>query len=288
MRWDIYVAAAFGAFVSTLVDLMWNPTTAMTIKLREALVQHVYSGLDAGWPVLVLLMLLGIGAAFVNTPTLRVDGFARGLAVFALLSLPPSPSEIAAPRAGLYEGSLEFAQASFSILLGIRPAHAQFGGDTGYCVGVACLPPDVGGGETPTPSLSPWLLKYDSMPAVVQFDYPGVPPNLSDASLVVRNEDTGKTTRIRWDTTTPFTIAAPKGSYSLEVDIPGYQRTHSTFTIGEEMGVFKLPLSKSNNYLWVQQLFRPNDVPLVKVEPPEAQQILERAGLYGLSKALIP
>ncbi len=98
MRWDIYLAAAFGAFVSTLVDLMWNPTSAMTIKLREVLVQHIYSGLDAGWPLLVLLVILGMGAAFVNTPTLRVDGFARGLAVFALLSLPPSPSEIAAPK----------------------------------------------------------------------------------------------------------------------------------------------------------------------------------------------
>jgi hypothetical protein len=130
-NWDIYVAAGFGAIVSTLVDLIWNPTTSMTTKMREILVQNVSSELDAGWPVLVLIVLLGLGAAFVNRPTLRFDGFTRGLAVFALLSIPPSPTQLGTYLGYLDEESPKFTWSSLSNLIGIQPAYAQFGGAAG-------------------------------------------------------------------------------------------------------------------------------------------------------------
>lgn len=99
----LYCAAAFGAFCLGLGDLLNNQSAPTVLKLGEIVRQHLWPSLtDSGGVALLVLVLLGAGVCWLQQPTTRIDAFARGFSVFAILAVTtPHP----APTTGLADPS---------------------------------------------------------------------------------------------------------------------------------------------------------------------------------------
>lgn len=86
-------AAAFGAFVVALADLMStidDTSKSLVLKLSTVLVQWMFVPISVrGIGAIVVLMAIAVGVCWVTPPRSLGDAFARGLAVFALLTVVP-------------------------------------------------------------------------------------------------------------------------------------------------------------------------------------------------------
>lgn len=93
--WEMMLAGFLGAELIAFGDLAVNNEAAAIIKIQNLFPNSYYAGLIA----FLLIGVIGAAVCWVFTPKTRMDAFARGFSVFALLNItpyqgPPGESQI--------------------------------------------------------------------------------------------------------------------------------------------------------------------------------------------------
>ena len=87
-NYQMYLAGGLGALFLGFGDLLNNDTAATVLKIGAMIKRHVYPGIESGGSIgLCLLVLFGVCVCWIYQPKTRIDAFARGLSVFALLTV---------------------------------------------------------------------------------------------------------------------------------------------------------------------------------------------------------
>lgn len=117
-RYEAYAASGIGALLLAIGDLLNQTHNGAVVRLGGVLERLVgETGVEAALMALVFVIVVGILVAWIHEPRTRVDAFARGFSVLALLSV-ASPSDGVAPP-----GAPEVALSPFDGWL-IPTAHA--------------------------------------------------------------------------------------------------------------------------------------------------------------------
>lgn len=221
----IYLSAALGALFLGIGDLLNNQTAATVLKLSQAIRQNLYPQLESGGLVaLALLVIFGAGVCWVQQPRTRVDAFARGFSVFALMAVtaPYNPG-----TEGLNHQPAGPANAAgLSSLFGISAAYADNHAQP--------VPIEITLAPTNTTTLP------------------------TDTKITLRALDTGEiigTTRIR---SSKLTISQPSGRYLLEVEASGFRRTSAELLINGAGKQLNVPIEESAVPLGIQRLYAPD------------------------------
>jgi hypothetical protein len=220
----IYISAALGALFLGVGDLLNNQNAATVLKLSETIRVNLYPNLESGGLVaLILLVIFGAGVCWVQQPLTRVDAFARGFSVFALMA-------VTAPYRPATEGithpiNLPHIQGSISGLLGISIALAEIDVQTNS-VDIVIQPP-----------------KSNTLPA--------------DTQVTLRELDTGRIVGASHAGSGKLTINQPIGRYLMEVEARGYRRTSTELQIAKENKAINIPIENSIIPLSVQRLYAP-------------------------------
>lgn len=219
----IYLSAALGALFLGIGDLLNNQTAATVLKLSQAIRQNLYPQLESGGLVaLALLVIFGAGVCWVQQPRTRVDAFARGFSVFALMAVtaPYNPG-----TEGLNHPADHANASGLSSLFGISAAYADNHAQP--------VPIEITLAPTNTSALP------------------------SDAKVTLRALDTGEiigTTRIRAG---KLTISQPSGRYLVEVDASGFRRTSAELHVDGAGKRVNIPIEESSVPLGIQRLYAP-------------------------------
>ena len=207
--------------------------------------ENVYSGFDKDIFVILLLMVLACCLCWVYQPRTRIDGFSRGFAVFAMLSV-ASPYQ--QPSQGTEIPAATPAGHSGEYILGFGYALAAEAASESYTTIVHVK---FQGRETPPPG----------------------------ATVTIRDLNTGKILG-RDKIGGPIPIAAPPGKYQLEVEAPGYRRTRSDLEITEKYQFYVLSVDQTIFPLGIQRLWSPSTVPLHTA----AEKLGQRHGsIFGMA-----
>jgi hypothetical protein len=179
----IYISAALGAFFLGIGDLLNNNNAATVIKLSETIRQNLYPQLESGGLVaLVLLVIFGAAVCWIQQPKTRVDAFARGFSVFALMAVTAPYNPV---TTGLNHSADRPASAGgISSLFGISTAYAQ----------------------TNTPSVPVEITLVPSSGSALP----------RDTRVVLRELNTGRIVGTSHISSGKFAISQPKGFISLK------------------------------------------------------------------------
>jgi len=214
---------AFGTALAMLGDLTRNGNAAVLLKLREVLKTNVFAQFEATYLVMLLVMAIAIALAVVWPPRNRTDAFAKGLAIFALLTTATPFADVPAST------DLRLSAATPSSLSALFISQA-----------VAAPPAEA--------FRKPVVIVFDGTPA------PG-------ARALVRNAETGAVLGQREldGARTEMAITAPRGLYDVDVEAPGFARSRARVAIngpGERASVIQV--QRSAVPLAIQQLYAPN------------------------------
>ena len=266
--WDVYVAAAFGAFCLGLSDLIKNDNAATLLRISETLKQHLMPDLDMGALIaLGLLVILGAMLCWVHGPTNRVDGFARGFSVFAILTVASPPQDIDAPLAddlhdtGIPQimDSMPISQRQNSepVWLNIIPSAQADEPQKALRDSKLVVPAH---GET--------IIVLDGItPAQRKTPIIATIRDPVSAEILGREKITGSKMRIK----------KPVGDYVLEIEGADLRRVSTNVRIDDKLTAYELQLVKSNVPLSIQQLYGPQRVELVYSEAETSKQVGIRA-----------
>ncbi len=220
----IYVSAALGAFFLGIGDLLNNSGAATVVKLSEVIRQNIYPQMGSGGlGALLLLGFFGAAGCWIHQPKTRIDAFARGFSVFAIMAVtaPYSP-----PPTGLNHSFDNRAGAiAISSIFGIAPAYAD---------------------ET--------ARKYPLEITLVTGSGSVLP---SDTRVILREYDTGRIVGSSNVVSSRFTISQPKGIYLVEVEASGMRRTSAKIRIEEVNKGVSVHLDDSRVPLGIQRLYSP-------------------------------
>ena len=96
-RYEAYAASGIGALLLAIGDLLNQTHNGAVVRLGGVLERLIgETGVEAALMALGFVIVVGILVAWVHEPRTRVDAFARGFSVLALLSV-ASPSDSVAP-----------------------------------------------------------------------------------------------------------------------------------------------------------------------------------------------
>ena len=236
--WMLYCAAAFGAFCLGLGDLLNNSNASTVIKLGQILREHVWQGLSSsGGVALLMLVLLGGAVCWLQQPTTRLDAFARGFSVFAILAV-TAPYQ--APTAGLGDPAAN-RNAPNPVtapgLTGLVPGGPAPHGAMAFAAAVR-------------PAADVRLAGDDSGRAVVHLLEPDGRTPVTHALLTVRERASARVVGSDTVKSSPVEIRKPSGKYWVEVEKAGYQRVR-----------FQLDLTDGRSQV-LQVKIPPSKVPL--------------------------
>lgn len=224
----IYISAALGALFLGIGDLLNNKTAATVLKLSETIRQNLYPQLESGGLVaLALLVIFGASVCWVQQPRTRVDAFARGFSVFALMAVTapynPTSTGLSHSPAAPHPNT-----GGISNLFGISAAYAD--------------------NDTPSTPVEITLAprKTSALP--------------SDTQIILRELDTGKIIGTSQIKSSKFTINQPSGRYLLEVEAHGFRRTSAELQVGGANKQINVPIEDSAIPLNLQRLYAPERV----------------------------
>lgn len=231
--WQLYLAAAFGAFCLGFGDLVKNGHTATVLKIADVIREHLFPGLGVGAAVaLVLLIGLGVGYCWIQGPSTLVDAFNRGFSVFAVLAVVTStdavPAGLSAPTA---VGRLGI-RATPSV---IAPAYAQ-----------EDLRSEIGLPAEPVVPFGQAIIQITTLQ-----DNAEVPVT----TVTLRDAATRKVIGLEQIRTATFSIQRPPGKYLVEVETPGYRRTEVMLDINDQINAYTLSMPETALPLSVQRLY---------------------------------
>lgn len=240
--YKLYLASALGAFFLGFGDLLNNDTAATVLKMGEVIRQYIFPGLQsAGLIALIFLVIFGCCVSWVHRPQTRLDAFARGASVFAILAVatPYQPS----PK------GLDTALMAF--LSPIKPVYAeQLQGATHVKK------------QKKKSKKGKYLATINVKPAA---DWKAG----SYASITVRDAKTAKILATKRTGRLSFSISIKKqkkkpkkGKVLVEVEAAGFRRTSINVTLSLDAKTYTVPLEKSKVPVSIQRLYAPKKVKL--------------------------
>ena len=218
----LHAASAGGAILVSIGDLMRNDYAATTIKMGQVLREHIFPAMDIGVPAaLTVVALAGLFLSWVYEPQSRVDAFARGFSVFAMLTV-ATPYDVVTPQTPV-SGSPSSPEA--------RPPRATSGP-------IAAVQD-----QDPPVATVDLFLRYDNSPLP-----PSTVVTLRDPTTArILSRDTPAAGMIR--------ISRTPGDYVLEIEAPGHRRArvHLQLATGPAQA-FLVELNESILPLGIQRL----------------------------------
>ena len=256
--WVLFCAAAFGAFCLGLGDLLNNSNAATVLKLGEIVRQYLWPGLESsGLLALLLLVFLGGTICWLHEPKTRVDAFARGFSVFALLAVTTPyqapTADLGNPEAGLGGGNPVTAPAGLS-------DSASLGHPL---LLMASVVPAVQGGARGQVALA--ADRAVATARVHLFEEDGRTP-VEGALVTLRDVSSAQVLGSETLSSHVAQIKKPTGTYVVEIEKDGYQRVQFRLALrGDHAWAVKLAPSKVP--LNLQRLRGAEDVEPVPYRP---------------------
>ncbi len=254
----IYCASAIGALCLGLGDLLKNGEGATVLKLGEVSRQLMPHNQYTPLLSLLILVILGGMICWVQQPLTRVDGFARGFSVFAVLTV-AAPYQAPPPL-----DQATVTPAAVGSVTGARHDAPGLSTDfrfTGAAPGGAYRLAQVEARDAVADKLRRvWQEKPKGHGlAGIRIRGTGAAPP-AEAMVKVRD---AKSAKILGQNTTrdgTLLILRPKGSYVVEIEAAGYRRATFNLDLGEELTGFEIRLEKSSVPLNLQRLVAAQEV----------------------------
>lgn len=259
-RWDTFcacLAASAGALFLGLGDLFTNDNAATVVKMSDVLNHHLFAATPAF--ALFLLVVLGAVLAWIHEPQTRLDAFARGLSVFAVLAVTTPYDEV---PAGLDQPFVQSAVENAVRAQGRSLPPVALAGSA-FAAQAREPAPDAPGSPTEIGRATVRLRPAD----------PGA--TFESATVTIRDGRTGRRLGIEKIGGAVFSIVRPVGSYVVEVEAPGFQRVQFDLTIGEDDRVYRLAIPSSEVPIFLQRLIGPAELDLT---PEPRPRVLLDAG----------
>ena len=242
---EAMLASGLGAFVVGLLDLIQNEESSVVVKIADQVRERLYpTAPDYALWALILLTLIGLCLAWVHQPRTRVDGFARGLSVLALLGVvAPNNQPFDDPANSVRHDQTISRPASTGSWFSVLPhAWAQ--------------DPD-----QETPELSP-SMQVEGQSGTATIHLRGVKKD-SAVLVTIRDLETAKKVSVRRFRGASFTLEKPPGSsYLIEVEAQGYRRTSSQLDIPEGTQEYSLGIEETKIPLSILRLIPMNKAAL--------------------------
>jgi len=252
--YKLYFAAAIGALCLGFGDLLNNDHAATVLKMAEIFRKYIYPGLQSGgiW-ALVLLVFLGGFVCWLHKPQTRVDAFARGFSVFALLA-------VTTPYQGV-PGGLNSPPQKIS-----HSPMSLFQTDNAYAQGG-----EANKDKLPEGSASQSDSNQGDQTGVVRvFIEPAQIETVSGATVTVRDATSAEILARARIVGEHFTVTKPVGEYTVEVESPGFRIIVFDLSISDQTKAYNLPMRKSRIPISLQRLVAPETGKLVErsTSPP--------------------
>lgn len=241
----LYIAAALGAFFLSFSDLFRNDTAATTLKIAEVLRRYFLPQFESGAAVaLVFIVICSILLCWINQPQTRVDAFARGLSVFAILTVAtpydtPSTDSTADQKQAPAESTEDLDESSTTFGSLLREVFST----TAYA-------------DTADPRLVRVEIFLD------------LPRGFQDSELTstLRKFDTAEIVTRQKTRGSRIPIAQTEGTYTLEIEAPGLRRTKAVIHLGNSdyKRYRRIEIAPSKVPLAIQRLLAPESVELSK------------------------
>lgn len=240
--WVLFCASAFGAFCLGLGDLLNNSNAATVLKLGEIVRQYLWPGLESsGLLALLLLVFLGGTICWLHEPKTRVDAFARGFSVFALLAVTTPyqapTADLGNPEAGLGGGNPVTAPAG-----GLSDSASMSGGLAHPLLLTASVVPAAQSGARGQVALA-----GDTAIATARvhlFEKDGRTP-VEGALVTLRDVRSAQVLGSEILSGHVAQIKKPTGTYVVEIEKSGYQRVQFRLALrGDHAWKVELPRTR--------------------------------------------
>jgi len=247
---NIYLGGAIGAFCFALGDSLRNSQAAAVEKIYATMNSLLANEVPLGrTAALVVIVGLGIVACWLHRPRTRADAFARGVSVFALLTV-TAPFEPAPP---ISEAGLVPDPAAMSAPASVTDAARSLLPLPGREVVFARQ--DSGSGSD------------DKEPArgkaKVLIESAELAKKLESALVTLKDKDSGLVLGREKVIGGVLSIERPAGSYVLEFESPGFRITQADIVLGESDKAYAVRLAPSMIPLGLQRFVGPKDARLV-------------------------
>jgi len=252
-RFEVYLGAFIGAFCVALGDTIRNDHAAATSKISEVLASFIRTPEPYGQlAALVIILGLGLAACWLHRPRTRLDGFARGISVFALLTVtapfepaPPISEGIRLPEPAVATAALSQTGSGsarrFRRLPGEDVVFArQDSGGSGS------------GGEEPA-----------RVKAKVRIESAERARTLESAMVTLRDKESGRVLGREKVLGGILSIERPAGSYVLEFESPGFRITQADLMLDASSKAYAVHLTPSIVPLGLQRFVGAKDGRLV-------------------------
>jgi len=237
-----YLAAGFGAFCLGFGDLINNGNSATVLKISEIIRQYLYPALSYGGLIsLLFLAVLGAGMCWIFQPQTRADAFGRGFSVFAILAVVTPFDE---PPGGLNSPTPELTTEAISFSF-FPKAWAQ-----------VPQPPNTAARVSPRGK------------ALITLRPKKTKDRIRYATVTVRDPKTARIVAVERIKGDRFTLKKPIGTYWLEIESPGFERTRTTIKISHQSANYSLPIRSAKLPLSIQRLFAARKVTAQRGRPP--------------------
>jgi hypothetical protein len=266
---DIYASAALGSFALGVADLLRNTQSSTVVRLQEIFKQLLPLpdfGLGA-WVALSVVVILGTLLCWVHRPADRVEGFARGATVFAVLNILSPAAQV---PVGLVTGPPGPQLGALSTKNGDRLGRSRF---------VDLLVPSAAAGQASAQTATEPADHYGKAIVILRAAASDGGPIPENAIVTLRNPTTAQIVAQQRVARSTFLIQQPLGQYRLQVEAEGFRRTEALLTIDKDEAGYELPLAESSIPINVQLLMGHSTADLRRVNLAEAESTLSK-GYY--------
>lgn len=264
----IYAAAGIGAFFLGLGDLSKKDNVGAVDNIAEGLQRIAFFSNIQEPPIgiaLLLLVILGVLACWVNRPTERIQGFMTGFSVFALLTVGVPQSEIQATSQIPTTTAGGGTEAIFAIpstpvpasypspLLPISESSAlSFFISSASAHGHLSEKQSLGKGSVKSAQL---LAKELGSVTIILNDNKGQRLKNTETFIVTLVNKTNDDRKKYRFSGTEFTLTDVAGNYKLFIEIEDYRNTHTYFSIKDPLTtIYTLTLDSSSIPVGLQKL----------------------------------
>jgi len=245
--YDVYVAAALGAFFLCIGDLIKNDTSSTVIRISEIIGKQVTLGSGPLF-ALILIVFLGAMICWVHSPKDRIEGFARGFSVFAVLSVAGPTANNSGELANVISPDANTAVTASSVLSSDNTDNSDL---LSFFIPLAYAMEDT--------------IHAISGEAIILLKNIDAASN-EKAKITLRDEKTKNIVARQLITGNKVRIRKPYGKYLVEIEKPGFRRTMASLSINKPVVAYDLDVEKNNTPISLQKFIGYSDKTLVQSE----------------------
>lgn len=240
-QYKIYIASGFGAFFLGIGDLITNDRAATVLKIGRVIKDHVYAGfIEGGLVPLIFLVILGAIICWVHQPKSRIDAFARGFSVFAVLAVVTPYQGQADPRGIKSVGFLELFPIINIANADTKSKKKKEPKNTGKNKGVALFR----------------ITEVDKNIGAWKYVY-----------VILKEPGNEKIIAERRIMGTSFSIIKPPGAYVIEIESPGYRSVKFDVDLTKRRKRYVISVNESIVPIGIQRLLPAKEISIAKQQP---------------------